>query len=355
MARGKNQKRKLLVLLEYLRRQSDEEHPVSMEDLLAELERFGITAERKSIYDDLDTLREFGVDVVKAGVPVRGYFLGSREFELAELKLLVDAVQSSRFLTEGKSRALIHKMEGLASQWQAKSLQRQVHVANRVKTMNESIYYNIDTIHAAISQEKKVAFRYFEWVVSFQGDSCREKRFRHGGQEYRVSPWALTWDNENYYLIGYDGASRQGKHYRVDKMEGLRVLEEKREGQESFRNFDMAQYSKAVFGMFGGKPQRVELCFADSLIGPVSDRFGKDINIRREEGGRFSCSAQVAVSPQFFGWLAGFGKDARLLAPEPVALQYRQWLQETLQAMGGSLPEETGGAQGETQGNDKTV
>ena len=156
-------------------------------------------------------------------------------------------------------------------------------------------------------------------------------------------------------LIAEDNPEIRGLLRLYLEGEGLRVLEEKREGQESFRNFDMAQYSKAVFGMFGGKPQRVELCFADSLIGPVSDRFGKDINIRREEGGRFSFSAQVAVSPQFFGWLAGFGKDARLLAPEPVALQYRQWLQETLQAMGGSMPEETGGAQGETQGNDKTV
>ena len=178
------------------------------------------------------------------------YYIANRSFELPELKLLVDAVQSSKFITHKKSNELIKKVEGLASVHQARQLQRQVFVQNRVKTMNESIYYNVDKIHNAISQGVKVSFLYFEWAVSFTTKE-RIKRPKRGGERYAISPWALTWDDENYYMIGYDSESKKIKHYRVDKMQSIELTDEKRDGQRVFQKFDMAQYSKMTFGMYG--------------------------------------------------------------------------------------------------------
>lgn len=333
MPRGKNQKLKLLVLLRFLRRESDEQHPVTMQQLLAELERAGISAERKSVYDDLETLRDFGYDIVRVGTPVRGYFLGEREFELAELKLLVDAVQSSRFLTSGKSRALIGKMESMTSRWQAGALRRQVHVADRVKTMNESIYYNIDTIHTAISEEKCISFLYFEWVVSPEGREACRKQYRHGGARYHVSPWALMWDNQNYYLVAYDAPAGKIKHYRVDKMERLAVENKPRAGQDAFAGVDLARYTQSVFGMYGGEVRYVQLRFTNSLIGAVIDRFGKELKISHDGEDRFRVTVPAAVSPQFFGWLAGFGDKAQILSPPDTAQAYRDWLSAALEAM----------------------
>ena len=333
MPRGKNQKIKLLVLLRFLRRESDEHHPVTMQQLLTELERAGISAERKSVYDDLETLRDFGYDIVKVGTPVRGYFLGEREFELAELKLLVDAVQSSRFLTGRKSRALIGKMESMTSRWQAGALRRQVHVADRIKTMNESIYYNIDTIHAAISEEKCVSFVYFEWVVDFDKQEACRKQYRHGGERYCVSPWVLMWDNQNYYLVAYDAKAKKIKHYRVDKMERLEVKNRPRAGQDSFAGVDLARYTQSVFGMYGGEVRYVELRFVNSLIGAVVDRFGKALTVSRDGEDHFRVTVPAAVSPQFFGWLAGFGEKAQLLSPQNTAQEYKSWLSAALDAM----------------------
>ena len=332
MPRGKNQKRKLFVLLRFLRSESDEQHPVTMRQLLAALEREDITAERKSVYDDLETLRELGYDVIQTEEQPAGYFLGAREFELAELKLLVDAVQSSRFLTEKKSRDLIDKLERLESRWQAGALRRQVHVADRVKTMNESVYYSIDTLHAAISQEKRVSFRYFEWVVPEDGSSFR-RQFRHGGAKYCVSPWALMWDNQNYYLVAYDGAAGRIKHYRFDKLDSLSLEDMPREGQEAFADLDLARYAKSVFGMYGGELRYVGLRFASSLAGAVADRFGADVLLARDGADAFRVTVPVAVSPQFFGWLAGFGSRAQLLSPPDVAQSYAAWLRETLAAL----------------------
>ena len=342
MPRGKNQKLKLLVLLRFLRSESDEQHPVAMKELLAELARAGIQAERKSIYDDLETLRDFGFDIVQATPARRGYFLGEREFELAELKLLVDAVQSSRFLTTGKSRALIGKMESMASRWQAGELRRQVHVADRVKTMNESVYYNIDTVHAAIAGEKRISFLYNEWAIEREGGLRCVRRRRREGRRYQVSPWELIWDNQFYYLVAFDGEAGRIKHYRVDKMERLAVVDKPREGERAFRDLDLTRYSRSVFGMYGGELRHVCLRFSDALAGAVVDRFGSELTFHDAGGGAFQVTVPVAISPQFFGWMAGFGSKAQILAPEAVAQEYRRWLSETLEAMEGVvLPPET--------------
>ena len=238
MAKTSNQKAKILYLMELFLEQTDEEHPLPRKRLQEKLSDIGIYAERKSIYNDIETLKNFGLDIAYRKEHPEGYYLARREFELPELKLLVDAVQSSRFITQKKSDSLIRKIEKLTSRYEARQLQRQVVVADRIKTMNESIYYNVDKLHAAISMDEQIAFRYFEWTVS------KELRLKRGGENYHVSPWALTWDNENYYLIGYDMDAQIIKHFRVDKMLHIELSGSRRAGREVFARFDLAQFTK---------------------------------------------------------------------------------------------------------------
>ena len=242
MPKSSNQKLKLLYLMKTFQEKTDEQHALSVPELIAELGRYDISAERKSIYDDLEALKLFGLDIESARGRTTGYYLASKNFELPELKLLVDSVQSSKFITLKKSMALIKKIESLCSVWEGQSLQRQVYVANRIKTMNESIYYNVDKIHTGIADNRKISFMYFEYAVT------KEKVYRRGGGRYVVSPYALTWDDENYYMIAYDSDAGLIKHYRVDKMTDIAVTDEKRDGSEHFQNLDIAVYSKkAVF------------------------------------------------------------------------------------------------------------
>lgn len=283
MPKSPNQKLKLLVLLRFLQRQSDEDHPVTMAQMIEELARYDIGAERKSLYDDLEALRTFGVDVVSQRGRNPGYYLGQRDFELAELKLLVDSIQSSKFVTQRKTLSLIRKLEGLCSVHDAQLLERQVYVRGRVKSMNESVYYNVDAVSDAISRDRMIRFRYFEFTVS------GERRFRRGGANYRLSPYALLWDDENYYMLAWDGEESRFKHFRVDKMSGISPLETPREGTEAFRRLDMSGYSSRVFGMFAGEPIPVRMRFAAHLAGAVIDRFGKDVMLI-PDGGRPSPS-----------------------------------------------------------------
>ena len=310
MPRSSGQKLKLLYIMDYLLQYSDAEHPVTVRQLIAHLAAHDIAAERKSIYDDIEALRTYGLDVEQvADGQFYGYYVASRRFELPELKLLVDSVQSSKFITQRKANALIKKIETLASSYDAQRLQRQVYVAGRVKTMNESIYYNVDAVHAGISEDKKIRFRYFEYTVA------KERRYRRGGAYYVVSPYALTWDNENYYMVAYETETDSIRHYRVDKMTNIATVDEPRDGAAAYRSLDMAMYSRKVFGMFSGTEQRVKLRFTNHLVGAVLDRLGQDVSIIPDGDEHFTVSADVVVSPQFFAWLCGFGADAQLLAP----------------------------------------
>lgn len=324
MPRNPNQKLKLLYLLKILQERTDEEHAITLAQILEALSGYGITAERKSIYDDLEALRVYGVDVEMRKEKNYEYYIANRTFELPELKLLVDAVQSSKFITHKKSNELIKKVESLASVHQAQQLQRQVFVSNRVKTMNESIYYNVDQIHSAISQGVKISFLYFEWAVSFTTKERIKKRPKRGGERYVISPWALTWDDENYYMIGYDSESKKIKHYRVDKMQSIELTDEKRDGQRVFQKFDMAQYSKMTFGMYGGDEEEVKLRFKNKLVGVVVDRFGKDVFLSQDGNDSFTVSVKVMASPQFFAWVFGLGEDVQILSPPDVVKQFKK-------------------------------
>lgn len=322
MAKSSNQKLKLLYLLKYLMQHSDEEHPVSMMQIIEELSRNGISAERKSIYDDVEALRLFGVDIVQLKGKNGGYYIGERDFELPELKLLVDSVQSSKFITQDKTHKLIKKIESLASLYDGQLLQRQVFVTNRVKSMNESIYYAVDVISDAITQNKKIRYQYFEYTVN------KEKKLRHDGAFYEVSPFALIWDDENYYMLAWDSSAEIMKHYRVDKMQKVSLSDDEREGIAEFEKTDMSAYTKTVFGMFGGEEQKVKLRFANHLVGAVLDRFGRDSIIIKDGNEHFTVTVSVVVSPQFFGWVFGFGKDVEIISPECVRLEMKKQAEE---------------------------
>ena len=330
MARSQNQKLKILYLMDFLLRESDENHPVSVRQMISYLESRGISAERKSIYDDLEALRFYGLDIVQSGEgKAAGYYVGSREFEVPELKLLVDSVQSSKFITLKKTRDLIRKIEGLTSVHEAGALNRQVHVQNRVKTMNESIYYNVDDIHTGIARNRKIRFRYFEYTVA------KERRFRKDGAWYVVSPYGLSWDDENYYMIAYDSVSGKMKHYRVDKMTAISVMEEPRDGKEAYEALDMAEYARRVFGMFSGEVQTVKLRFENYLVGAVIDRFGKDIMVVPDGDDHFTVQVEVAVSPPFFGWVFSFGAAAQIVGPADVVERMKQHVMQVTAVYGG--------------------
>ena len=319
MARSSYQKEKILALREILLRESDEEHPLSSTQIIALLAKRGIEAERKSVYTDIEALREAGMDIVRSGEGRgSGYFAASRRFELPELKLLVDSVQSSKFITAKKTRALIGKLEGLTSRHQARDLSRQVYVTGRVKTMNESIYYNVDELHRAIAADRQIRFRYFEFTAE------RKRQYRRGGKFYQVSPFALIWESENYYLLAYDAGSGILKHYRVDKMTDIALTGEPRQGREIFEAQDMSAYTRKVFGMFSGREARVQLRFENRLAGPVLDRLGTDAMLIPDGEAHFTVLADVVVSPQFYAWVCGFGDGVQILSPQWAAEGYAE-------------------------------
>lgn len=292
---------------------TDDEHAITMPEILAALEHEGIKAERKSIYDDFRALSDFGIEIEgeKVGKSFC-YRVVKRDFEIAELKLLVDAIQSSKFITEKKSRALIKKIESFASDYDARKLQRQVFVQGRIKTMNESIYYSVDNIHTAIAENKMISFQYFSWNVK------KEMELRRDGKVYEISPWGLSWDDENYYLVAFDGIEEKVKHFRVDKMLNIKVIDKPREGKKELSNLDMAEYAKMSFGMFGGEQTSVRLELDNSMVGVIIDRFGKDIPLRPSGTDKCIATVNVAVSDQFYGWIFGLGGKVRITSPDYV-------------------------------------
>ncbi len=320
MAKSDNQKLKMMYLKKMLEEKTDEQHPISMQQILEELDGYGIKAERKSIYSDIEQLNQFGMDIVFRREQPSGYYLASRDFELPELKLLVDAVQASKFVTEKKSRELIKKLESQASVHDGYKLQRHVIVANRIKSMNESIFYNVDKIHQAILGNVKISFQYAVWTAA------KKLEPKKNGKKYVVSPWALTWNEENYYMIGYDTDANKVKHYRVDKMLKIELTQESRDGKEKFEGFDIAKYNKQTFGMFAGDENDLVMDVDNDMIGVVLDRFGADIPVRAVSDKQCRVRVKVNVSNQFFAWLCGLGTKVKIAEPVNVAEDYRKYL-----------------------------
>ena len=325
MPKGTKQKLKLYYLAKIMTEKTDDEHMITMPEIRAALEAYGCTADRKSLYDDLESLRVLGIDVIGEKVGRSFYYhVGGKHFEIAELKLLVDAIQSSKFITEKKSNELIKKLTAMASTYEASQLKRQVVVQGRVKTMNESIYYYVDDVHRAIVENRQISFEYMRW-------NEEKKMVRRRDGCYVVSPWALTWDDENYYLIAYDEEADCIKHFRVDKLKSIQVLDAKRTGKETFKAFNLAKYSKMNFGMFGGEPVRVKIAFANEMAGVFIDRFGRDIMIHPSKQKDWSeIRVDVAMSDHFLGWIFALGTKVKILGPKEATDRYKKELGEMM-------------------------
>lgn len=313
MARSEKQKQKLFRILEIFMKRTDDEVGISIPELISVLDaEYGIRAERKSIYDDFSVLSELGYTIESIGGRPPKYTLVNRIFELAELKMLTDAVEASKFITAKKSRELIAKLQNFAGARHAGELSRAVYVEDRVKTHNSATLYSIDAIHTAINENRVITFRYFDY------NSKGEKVNRHGGELYAVSPIALLRSEENYYLVCYDERAFSKKHFRVDKMSGTSVTDISRSQNALKERFNPAEYSKKVFGMYGGEETLVTLKCKEKLAGIVIDRFGTDIKLIECDGG-FKISVRVVVSPNFFAWVLSFGADMKIEAPGFVA------------------------------------
>ncbi len=311
MPKGEGQKIKLFKLLEILISMTDEEHGLSLKEIIDLLKQEGIGAERKSIYDDFLSLEELGFYVERTATRPPKYFLSNKIFEIAELKMLVDAIQSSRFITAKKSREIIDKLELFVSKYQHRQLSRQVYIEDRIKSENNSAIYSIDNIHTAINEKKKLSFKYFD----YNGD--KEKVFRHGGTAYIVSPCSLIWDDEKYYLVALDESADTVKNFRVDKMDGVNVLNENIKDDSRVREFNPADYSNKIFGMYGGNEELVTLECREKLAGVIIDRFGFNPHFTKTDFG-FKLTLKVFVSPTFYAWILGLGEDIRILSPVSV-------------------------------------
>ena len=327
------EKLKILYLMQVLLEETDQAHPLNASQLCEKMESlYGYGYNRKTIYTDIKRLQEFGLKIEQTKGSSFGYYVAKRDFDLAELKLLVDSVQSSKFITKAKSEELIKKLEKQTSKENAKQLQRQVYIYNRIKKDNDEIYANVDAIHAAIHANHQIRFKYCEWTVK------KELAQRKNGADYLVSPWALTWDDENYYLVAYveESGPQAGmiRHYRVDKIQNIVITQEKRLGKERFEHFDLAAFARKTFGMYGGEDRNLTLEGKNHLAGVVIDRFGTDIMMRPYGADHFHAHVTVTVSPQFFGWLAGIGKGIRISSPEDVRSQYKAYLKEIMDADG---------------------
>ena len=322
MPKSYNQKLKIFYILDYLQKNSHQDHPVRAAELLTMLEQqHNIVCERKTIYSDIGALQDYGVDIVSIPGKNGGYYIASRNFELPELKLLIDAVQSSRFLTEKKSRELIEKLCSQCSVYDARLMRRDVLVSGRVKSMNETIYYNVDAIQDAIAKNRQITFRYFDYGL----DGKRHYRNRN----YQASPYGLCQDHENCYLLAH--SERHGvTSYRVDRMSDIRLLDNPRTPCPELTGKALTEHANRLFQMYAGEQTAVKLRFHRSLINAVIDRFGREVMLIPDGEEHFVFTAEVAVSPMFLSWVIGFGQKAKILYPESVVQACQDLCREAL-------------------------
>ena len=313
MARGSHQKLKLLYLAKILREETDDSHSLTMPEIIKRLNSYSIDADRKCLYDDLYQLDQYGMEIIQEKVGQRTYYhCTDREFELAELRMIIDAICSSKFITAKKSKDLIGKLEKMVSIYDASLVDREVIVSGRVKSMNESILYTIDAIQNAIANNHRIKFQYFRWNVK------GEMELHHDGKIYEVSPWTLVWDDENYYLVAYEKEEDKIKHFRVDKMLKTKEIEEKRQGVTRYKRQDKEMYSKKHFRMFGGEEQRVTLVCENKLANVIIDQFGRDTVLRPVDEEHFEVRVDVVLSDQFLGWVIALGEGVTITGPEEV-------------------------------------
>ncbi len=330
MPRSLNQKRKLTAVKEILYENTNPAHPITVKEIISQLNSIGISAERKSIYDDIETLKALGEDIKTVREKTTGYYIDKRDFDLSELKLLIDAVRASKFIPEKQSASLMKKLSSLACVYDRPSLNREVFVSNRAKSFNGDIFSTVDILHEAMEKDAAVRFKYFQWTVS------GKKEYRKNGEFYNISPWSLVWDDSTYYLVGFDNEKGEIRHYRVDKMEDAELSREQRSGKKEFKEYNIKSYSGAVFGMFGGKMERVTLSCSNRLANVMLDRFGSKTPIIKDKE-RFRITVNVVPSPVFLGWVISFGDEAEIVSPRDVVESYLKLSVKTKQNYQGDL------------------
>lgn len=323
MANKAGQKIKLLYVMNILLNETDENHPLNANDIIARLDEMGIVAERKSIYSDISVLLEYGLDIEKSEEYKGGYYIASKSFELAELKILVDAISSSRFISEKKANELVERVAALGNVHDAKELSRQVVVANRNRGRNDKIFYAIDTIYRCIDNNHKMSFKYFNW------NAKKDKEYKYNGEAITVSPACLLWFDENYYLVAYSDKRSDIRYYRVDKLEECEELDDRREGVAGIDKKKIAAIARNSFGMYQGKTQTVSITCDNSIVGVFIDRFGQDITINDRKG-KSNIRVELEVGPQFFGWLSGLGDQAYIDGPKEVRDEYKSYVEKIL-------------------------
>lgn len=319
MANKTGQKLKLLYVMNILLNETDENHPLNANEIIDRLNEMGIDAERKSVYSDISTLLEYGLNIEKSEEYKGGYYIADKSFELAELKLLVDAISSSRFISEKKAKDLVDRIAGLGNVYDACELSRQVVVPNRNQGRGEKTFYAIDTIYRCIDENHKMSFKYFNW------NAKKEKEYKYDGEAITVSPACLMWFDENYYLVAYSDKRESIRYYRVDKMESVEEVDEAREGIKDIDRKRIAQIARNSFGMYQGETRNVNIVCDSSIVGVFIDRFGYDIEIT-EKGSKARVRIELEVSPQFYGWISGLGDKAYIEGPKDVRDEYKDFI-----------------------------
>lgn len=319
-------KLKMLYLIDILKSMTDDEHPMSAAGICRELEKRGVLAERKSIYRDIATLTEYGYDIVYTRSPHPGYFLASREFELAEVKMLADAVQSAGSITALKTSELIKKLGGLVSQYQFEDISSQVYIDKRVKNSNEEIYYNIDIINKAISKNKKIRFKYMR-------KSIADNKIESSIKDMIISPYAMIWSGDHYYLVGNNEKYNNLIHLRIDRMKNVKIMISRArpfsEVSDYTDKFDAADYAGRTFNMFGGTKQTVELRCSNSMLEQIIDRFGDDVPLRKSGSEHFVLYADAFISEGLISWIMQYGVNIEVLAPRSL----RESISDRIMAM----------------------
>lgn len=316
MPKNAGDKLRLVYLIDIFKKYSDDEHSLSVSDLCEKLEEMNVRATRQTIYKDVEDLRFLGYDIVQTRDPRYGYYLGRREFDLAELKLMVDAVQAANFISGADSDKLINKLGSMTSVRRAGKLKRQVYSLDRTRKSSSRIFESIDAIHEAIAENVRIKFRYYD------RNAKKELTARHSGEFYLVTPVTLIWDDENYYLVAFDVKEECIKHFRVDKIGDLMLTDEKSDKNEAIENLDLSEYNKQVFGMYGGKSELVTLRCANSLAGVIIDRFGENVTFFKNDADHFEITVRVKLSPNFYSWVMAFGTKMKITAPNYVAEEF---------------------------------
>ena len=308
-----------LILFKYFWETTDEAHPVSLADISAHLKEHGITADPRTLRSDIEQLVEFGVDIVKERRVQNLYHVATRHFEAPEVKLLIDAAQSARFITPGKSKELVKRLTAFVAPGDAALLERHLYIDSRVKAVNESVYISVDRIQTAIAERKKISFRYFDYAPS------RERIHRHDGQVYSVSPYALLWNNDIYYLVGFHDHRQQIAKFRVDRIDGLKVTQ--KAAVQKPKDFDVSAYFTQEFSMLNGEECKVRLLCENRLMNSIIDRFGEDVSTQVVDESHFGVEVTVNLSSNFYGWVFASGGKMKITAPQEAVDGFQRMLE----------------------------